>query len=128
MNIYKYPKFAYYIFLVISVYLINAASAVSFGLVEYLITLVLPILAIEGITYHFAKTEKEFGVSKKRTFTRIWYLSILLFCALSVYKVNPQDEGSAIFWMLPLVIPFFGMALYIASLPIVMLFDKEKKT
>ena len=126
MNIYKYPKFAYYIFLVISVYLINAASAISFGLVEYLITLVLPILAIEGITYHFAKTEKEFGVSKKRTFTRIWYLSILLLCAFTVYHINPQDKASTFLWMVLLVIPFLGFTFYMWFFSLVMLFEKKE--
>ena len=125
MYIYKYSKFAYYIFLFFSVYQLNVSMELSFGTVEYLITLVLPICAIEGITYHFAKTEKEFGPSKKRTFTRIWYLSSLFLSAFTVYQIHPQDPASFMLWMLLLLIPFLAITLYMTMLPLVMLFEKE---
>ncbi len=105
----------------------NAASLVNFGASEYLITLILPVAAIEGVSFHFAQTEHEFGPSKKRFFTRIWYLSILLISAFTIFKIDPQVESTLLLWNLVLIIPFLGIASYMGFFSLVLLFEKKEK-
>ena len=124
MAIYKYPKYLYYLFLVYTAYSLNQHSSIDFGIAEYLLVLVLPVFALEGVSFHFAKTEKEFGPSKKRIFTRILYLLIIVLSVLALLKVDSTNLSSIAPLLVPLVLPFLGLAFYMGFFSLYMLFEK----
>ena len=126
MAIYKYPKYFYYVFLVYAAYSLNQQSSFAYGMFEYIIIVVMPIFSLEGVSFHFSQTEKEFGPSKKRLFTRVWYLLIIVLSALAIFKVDPTNQFSFALLYLPLVIPFIGFAFYMGFFPLYMLFEKTE--
>ena len=127
MNIYKISKYIYFVFLLVFTFFLNQKMPGQLGLAEHLFLLLFPAIALQGISTYFEKTEHEFEKSFKKYFTRVWFLVIVLSCVLSLIQINHLDKVSFLWLAVPLALPFFGMALYIAFLPVIMLFDKKER-